>query len=137
MRKSTKTAAGTASLSLFRTTRREAVWLILFGLGSFGLALYFRYGVIQNTPLRLACDAGDANFICGLRTATIQLFMRDVFGVIALALALFQVLRPNIVAFASGLVITALGLVLYNTRLSALAAALLVLSLARTVREAR
>jgi hypothetical protein len=48
-----------------------------------------------------------------------------------------QLWRPNIVAFGTGLVFALLGLVLYNTRISALAIALLVLSLARPWREGR
>ena len=57
--------------------------------------------------------------------------MRDVFGWVALIAAGVQLWRPNVVTFGTGVVFAILGLVLYNTRISALAAALLVLSLAR------
>jgi hypothetical protein len=50
---------------------------------------------------------------------------------VALIAALIQLWRPNAVMFGVGIVFALLGLVLYNTRLAALAAALLVLSLAR------
>jgi hypothetical protein len=126
-----KSSAGTAPPSLFRPSPREAVGVILVGLGSLLLALYLRYGIIQNIPLGLACDAGDASLTCRLRSATIQIFTHDILGMVALTLAAFQLWRPNVAAFGTGLAFSAFGLVLYNTRLSALAIALLVLSLAR------
>jgi len=45
--------------------------------------------------------------------------------------------RPNTLAFGTSLILALLGLVLYNTRASALAICLLVLSLARPVHEGR
>ena len=59
------------------------------------------------------------------------------FGWVALIAAGVQLWRPHVVAFATGLVFALLGLVLYNTRASALAIALLVLSLARPWRAWR
>ena len=59
------------------------------------------------------------------------MFVQGAFGWVALIAAGVQLWRPNVVAFATGLVFALLGLVLYNTRASALAVALLVLSLAR------
>jgi hypothetical protein len=50
---------------------------------------------------------------------------------VALIASAIQLWRPNVVAFGIGLAFALLGLVLYNTRVSALAIALLVLSLAR------
>jgi hypothetical protein len=61
----------------------------------------------------------------------ILLFVRNVFGWVAIIAASVQLWRPNIVALTIGVVSALLGLVLYNTRASALAAGLLVLSLAR------
>ena len=60
-----------------------------------------------------------------------MLFVRGVFGWVALIASAVQLWRPNVVTFGTGLVFALLGLVLYNTRVSALAVALLVLSLAR------
>jgi hypothetical protein len=65
------------------------------------------------------------------------MFIQGIFGWIAMIAAGVQLWRPNRVAFAVGLVAALLGLVLYNTRASALAAALLVLSLARPAPEGR
>jgi hypothetical protein len=121
----------------FRPTRRAWGWLGGLVLAAFGVAFYLRYGLIQNTPIGLACDAGEASFACAVRSATLYLFKLDMFGAVALAAAAFQLCRPNIIAFGISLIAAALGLVLYNTRLSGLAVALLIFSLARLVREAR
>ena len=64
------------------------------------------------------------------------MFVQGAFGWVAMIAAGVQLWRPNIVAFGTGLVFALLGLVLYNTRASALAVALLVLSLARPARRA-
>lgn len=123
---------------LFMPSRRALAILVPLGLAALGLALLLRYGIIQNTPIGLACEAGEESLTCSIRLAAILLFVRGVFGWTALAAAAVQLWRPNIVAFGIGLVSAAFGLVLYNTRFSALAVALLVLSLARTGRpEAR
>ena len=66
-----------------------------------------------------------------VRLAAILMFARGAFGWVALIASAMQLWRPNVVAFGIGLVFALLGLVLYNTRVSALAVALLVLSLAR------
>jgi hypothetical protein len=65
------------------------------------------------------------------------MFVRGAFGWVALIASCVQLWRPNVVAFGTGLVFALFGLVLYNTRVSALAVALLVLSLARPWRGAR
>jgi hypothetical protein len=58
-----------------------------------------------------------------------------VFGWVALIAAALNLLRPSIVLLAIGIAAAAFGIVLYNVNLSALAAALLVLSLARPASE--
>jgi hypothetical protein len=105
--------------------------LIALAAAALGFALYLRYGIIQNTPIGLACEAGEQSATCAVRLAVIQLFARGVFGWTAVIAALIQLWRPNPLAFGIGLIAACFGLVLYNTRLSALAVALLVLSLAR------
>lgn len=121
----------------FLPSVRQAIILAGCGLAALGLAFYFRYGLIQNTPLGLACEAGDERLICDLRFAIIVPFMWSAFGLAALAAALAQLWRPSVIAFGTGLVFALFGIVLYNTRLSALALALLVLSLARFAPEER
>ena len=52
-------------------------------------------------------------------------------GIAALAAALFNLCRPSLAPFAIALIAGGAGIVLYNTLLSALAVAALILSLAR------
>jgi hypothetical protein len=108
-----------------------ALSLAVFGLAVLGAALYLRDEVIENTPLGLACGAGRQSPVCTVRDAVIVLFNQNAFGCTALIVAVIQFWRPNIVVFGVGLAASLAGLVLYNTNASALALALLVLSLAR------
>jgi hypothetical protein len=125
------------SLSLFKPSARAVLILSPLVATAVGLALYLRYGIIQNTPIGLACEAGEQSLTCAARLAAIHLFVRGIFGWTAVVAALLQLWRPNVVTFGIGLISAAFGLVLYNTRLSALAVALLVLSLARARPGAR
>jgi hypothetical protein len=112
-------------------SRRAALTLAVLGLAALGTALFLRYGIIQNTPVGLACEAGEDSLTCKVRLAVILMFIQDCFGWTALIAAGVQLWRPNSVALGVGLVFALLGLVLYNTRASALAITLLVLSFAR------
>ncbi len=105
--------------------------MAVLAAAALGTALYLRFRIIQNTPLGLACEAGLDTLTCSARLFIVQLFNLNVFGWTAMIAAVFQLWRPNLVAFGIGLVAALAGLVLYNTNASALAAALLVLSLAR------
>ena len=125
------------SLTLFKPSGRAVLILSPLVVAAVGLALYLRYDIIQNTPIGLACEAGERSLTCAVRLAAIHLFVRSIFGWTAVVAALLQLWRPNVVAFAIGLLSASFGLVLYNTRLSALAVALLVLSLARARSGAR
>jgi hypothetical protein len=116
---------------LFLASKRALAVLAALGLAALGGALYLRYSIIQNSAIGTACETGEQSFSCELRLAVIVLFVRGVFGWVALIASAVQLWRPNVVAFGTGLVFALLGLVLYNTRVSALAAALLVLSVAR------
>ncbi len=122
---------------LFLPSWREASVLALLAAATLGTALFFRYGIIQNTPLGLACEAGRGGFVCATRLAVILKFTFGVFGWGALIASVLQLWRPNVITFAIGLVFACAGLVLYNTGASALAFALLLLSLARPVTAAR
>src|SRR5712691_11668824 len=123
-------------MRLFHPTARQLSVLIPFGLLALGYAFYMRYRVIQDTPIGLACDGGLPTLQCTVRTAVIVLFQHWVFGTVALAAALLNLVRPSLVLFALGMIAAALGIVLYNVALSALATALLILSLARPEIEA-
>jgi hypothetical protein len=130
-------AAAAIPPKLFLPSKRVAFALSALGLSALGAALFLRYGIIQNTPIGLACEAGEESLTCSVRLAVILLFIRSVFGWTAVGAAAFQLWRPNTIAFGIALVFAALGLVLYNTRLSALAVALLALSLARAAPQGR
>lgn len=134
MQQNTEPAPG---LSYFLPSRRALLVLVPLVAAALLAALYLRYRIIQNTPIGLACEAGEHSITCTVRLATILLFVRDTFGLTAVAAAVLQLWRPNVVMFGIGLVAASFGLVLYNTRLSALAVALLVLSLARATSGAR
>ena len=123
--------AETHQPKLFLPSLRGAAVLAVIALAALGAALVLRYAIIQNSAIGVACEAGEESLTCTVRLAVILMFVRGIFGWVALAAAGVQLLRPNIVAFGTGLVFALLGLVLYNTRISALAVALLVLSLAR------
>lgn len=118
-------------------SRRAIAVLAPLAVAALGSALFLRYGVVQNTPIGLACEAGEESLTCTIRLAAILLFGPGWFGWTALAAAALQLWRPNTVVFGIGLMSAAFGLVLYNTRLSALAVAVLVLSLARARPQAR
>ncbi len=115
----------------FLPSRPALVAILVAAAASLAAALYLRYFIIQNTPIGLACEAGEESATCALRLATINLFGPGIFGWTAVIAALIQLWRPNTLVFAIGLIAAMFGIVLYNTRLSSLAVALLVLSLAR------
>jgi hypothetical protein len=117
--------------SLFLPTARQTNWLLILGFAALGEALYLRYLGIENSQVALACQSGLHTWMCSTVQLTIVLFKYGVFGWTALAAALLNLLRPSIVLLSFGLIATALGLVLHNTGLAGLAAALLILSLAR------
>ena len=121
---------------LFRPTARQLSIIIPVGLLALGCAFSMRYGVIQNTPTGLACDAGLATLLCTTRSATIVTYQHGGFGALALTAGAINLLRPHLVLFGIGMVAAALGIVLYNVVLSGLAVALLILSLARPAAEA-
>ena len=116
---------------LFLPTARQTNWLLLIGFLSLGEALYLRYMAIENTVVALGCQAGLNTWLCSAFRLTIVLFTYQVFGGVALAAALLNLLRPSIVLVSLALAAAGFGIVLHNTDLSALAAALLILSLAR------
>ena len=122
---------------LFCPTPRQWSVLAPLGLLALGYALYVRYEVIQNTPIGLTCDSGAATALCMMRRAVVVLFQHWVFGTAALAAAALNLLRPRIALFAIAMIAAALGIVLYNVTASALAIALLIVSLARPAPAAR
>lgn len=116
---------------LFLPTARQTNWLLIVAFLAVGEALYIRYMAMENTNVALACQAGLRTWLCdGVRLATV-LFRHEVLGAVALAAALLNLLRPSLLLVALTLVAAGFGVVLHNTDLAALAAGLLVFSLAR------
>ena len=116
---------------LFLPSARQTNWLMLIGLLALGEALYLRYLAIEYAQVSLACQAGLDTWLCGTFRLVIILYNYSVFGWVALAAALLNLLRPSIILLSVGLAAAAFGLVLHNAGLAGLAAALLILSLAR------
>ncbi|TCT02882.1 hypothetical protein [Aquabacter spiritensis] len=110
---------------------RAMNWLIFLTMAATGWALYVRYMVIEPSVVGLACDAGLTTFLCRMRAIVILLFGWSVFGGLALAAAVIQLLRPSVPMLAAGLAFSGISLVLYNNLAGAVAAMLLILSLAR------
>jgi hypothetical protein len=122
--------------SLFLPTARQTNWLLAIGFLAVGQALYLRYLAIEYPTVSLACQAGLRTWLCTAFRLAIVLFNHGVFGWVALAAALINLVRPWIVLMALALAAAGFGLVLHNANLSALAVALLILSLARRARAA-
>ncbi len=116
---------------LFLPTARQTNWLLIVAFLSVGEALYIRYMAIENVNVELACQAGLNTWLCTAFRLSIEFFNHDVFGGVALIAALLNLVRPSIVLLSVALAAAGFGIVLHNADLSALAAGLLILSLAR------
>jgi hypothetical protein len=116
---------------LFCPAARQTNWLLIVGFAAIGEAIYLRYLAIENAQVSLACQAGLQTWLCATFRLTIVLFEHSVFGWVALAAALLNLLRPSLLLLTVALAATGFGLVLHNANLAGLAAALLILSLAR------
>jgi len=116
---------------LFLPTARQTSWLLIVAFLAVGEAMYIRYMAIENLNVELACQAGLRTWLCSTFRASIVLFNHEVFGAVALFAALLNLIRPSIVLVSLALAAAGFGIVLHNAGLSALAAGLLILSLAR------
>src|ERR1700689_5182440 len=110
---------------LFLPTARQTNWLLVIC-----------FLAIENPNVALACQAdiahgGIKTWLCTSWQLSVVLFRNEVFGVAALAIALLNLLRPSLVLIAMALAVAGFGVVLHNVDLSALAAGILILSLAR------
>jgi hypothetical protein len=117
---------------LFRPSARTLAILTALGLAALACSFYMRYFGIQNTEVGLACQSGGpGGLFCEVRRLTIALYEHSIFGIVALGVALVNLLRPTAALFAFALIAAGLGIVLYNVALSGLAVAVLILSFAR------
>lgn len=115
----------------FMPTARQTNVLLIVGFAAAGYGLYFRYLVVEQSAVGLACQGGLQTWLCFTRALLIPMFTHGVFGIVALAAALLHFLRPSLLLFAIALAAGGFGIVAYNVVLSSLAAGLLILSLAR------
>lgn len=115
----------------FRLTPYQVQWILVVGFLTIGYAIYLRYMAIEFTQVRLECEAGLQTMLCKTRILMTYLFKAQVFGIVALIIALLHVIRPSIVTLTAGLVAACFGIVLYNVGLSGVAIGLLILGFAR------
>lgn len=116
---------------LFLPTARQINWLLVIGFLAAGEAFYVRFMAIENSSVALACQAGLNTWLCSAYRLTLALFTREIFGAVALAAALLNLIRPSLVLIAISLAAAGSGLALHNVDLSGLAVGALILSLAR------
>lgn len=116
---------------LFRPGPQTLNWLIPLGMGAVGWALYMRYMVVEPTLVSLACEAGLESAGCYGRAAVLALSLWNVFGAVALVVALIQLIAPGLATFSVGMVFAGFALVFHNEVAGALAAMMLILSFAR------
>jgi hypothetical protein len=115
----------------FFPTARQTNWLLIVGFLAVGEALYVRYLAIEYAPVSLACQGGLQSWLCTTFRAVIVLYSHSVFGWVALGAAVLNLIRPSLFLMTVALAAAGFGLVLHNTDLAGLAAALLIMSLAR------
>jgi hypothetical protein len=118
-------------MKLFLPSQRAINILLIIGFCSVGYALYLRYLVIEQSSVSLACEGGLNTWLCFTRKVVTALFRSSAFGILALAAAALNLLRPSLVLTAIALAAAGFGVVLYNVGLAGIAVALLILSLAR------
>lgn len=123
------------SVPLFRPSRQAGIALAAVALAALGYAFYLRYRVIEQSSIGIACEGGAGGFLCMNRRAAITLYNASLFGWVAAGAAALNLLRPSVLLCALALLAAGFGIVLYNVALSALAVALLILSLARRAPE--
>ena len=117
--------------SLFLPSARQTNWLLIVAFLSVGQALYIRYMAIEHLNTELACQAGLQTWLCTTLRVSIVFFNYEVFGWAALSAALLNLWRPSLITASFALAAAGFGIVLHNADLSALAAGVLMLSLAR------
>ncbi len=99
-----------------------------------GVAAVARYGLVENTPLGHACEAGATSLTCTVRYAVNEGFRTLVPGIVAVMLGLWCLWRPGPLPLVLTALVAGLGLMLFNAWPSALALTLALLTLARPAR---
>ena len=116
---------------LFLPSARQLNWLLVIAFLCVGEALYLRHMALENSVTSLSCRAGLDTWLCASFRLAIVLYEHQIFGGVAVAAALLNLVRPTLFLVAVALAALSFGLVLHNADLSALAAAGLIMGLAR------
>lgn len=120
----------------FRPGPRTTNVIIALGAFALGWAIYVRYALVEQSAVGLACR-GFETATCETRALVVTLFGYSAFGIAALVTSLIQLIRPSAAMFTLALMATAVGVVMFNNNLAALAGGLLLISFARPWRSAR
>jgi hypothetical protein len=115
----------------FRPRLRTTIALAAVAAAALGAAIYMRYWVVEPASVGLVCDKGAMTTICVTRRVFVGIFTWNGFGGAALVATALALLRPSSLLVGAALLFGLIGVVNYNTQLSALALALLPLVLAR------
>lgn len=118
----------------FDLGRRGAAAAVAAFAAALAAAVWLRYGLIENTPLGHACEAGAGTVLCTVRALINDGFRTDWPGFAAVAAALWLLWRPSIAALVATALLAGLALELFNAWPAGLA---LVLAAFATARPAR
>lgn len=121
--------------SSFRPGRLATAALFVAAASALGLAVYMRYWIVEPAAVGLVCDKGAMTSVCIVRRVFVGIFTWNGFGAAALVATALALLRPASLLVGAALIFGLIGVVNYNTQLSALALALLPLVLARPAPE--
>ena len=116
---------------------RTVLTVIVVCATAFALAAAARHGLVEPADMTARCDGGARDVWCTVRALTIQLFVNQRIGWVALVLALFATATAWRSVAAAALFVACGGLVLYNTELCAPAALLALLVFVRGPAEGR
>src|SRR4029453_3298883 len=97
---------------LFLPSAHQTSLLLIVGFLALGEALYLRYLAIEHATVSLACQGGLQTWLCTSFRTVIALYNNGVFGWLALAVAVLNLLHPSIVLVAVALAAAAFGLIL-------------------------
>lgn len=110
---------------------RTAVYVVLIGATALALAAAARHGLVEPADMTARCDGGAPDAWCSVRAWTIQAFVNQRIGWVALALAVIATVKGWRSLAAAALFAACAGLILYTTELCAPAALLALLVFAR------
>jgi hypothetical protein len=116
-------------------SRRQILFVVCTACICFAAALCLRYVLVENPQISELCEGRASGWGCASRRGFILAFQYLVFGWIALLAAALNLLRPSVPMLSIAIAATSWALVLYNAGPGALAAALVLLSLARLPRD--